>query len=238
LQLEIKAVAGGLVPELDQLLDLDALKKAVGVKQINAHEGLQLKELNTWGVQVGPRSERLWTLVLNGDAIRAAEGPTEFQFPPVKSKDFALVCQSYNEMDLATLPQPSVKLGRASTGGGGGVLMKPGRNPYLWLGVGAVAVLVLGGMIYSLVKRGAGDGEAPLRARDVFKMPADVDGFAVVALLRRLRTSPLVQLGEAQQQELQQDLQRVQQTCFGGAGSKMSEAELRGLVEKGLRAAC
>ena len=64
-----------------------------------------------------------------------------------------------------------------------------------------------------------------------------VDGFAVVALLRRLRTSPLVKLGESQQQELQQDLQRVQQTCFGSR-SQMSEADLRSLVDKWLQAAC
>ena len=90
---------------------------------------------------------------------------------------------------------------------------------------------------HALAKRGDAASERPLRARDVFKMPAEVDGFAVVALLRRLRTSPLVKLGESQQQELQQDLQRVQQTCFGSR-SQMSEADLRSLAEKWLRAAC
>ena len=69
-------------------------------------------------------------------------------------------------------------------------------------------------------------------------MPADVDGFAIVALLRRLHASPLVSLREPQRTELQQDLQRVQQTCFGGNGNAMSEADLRGLAEKWLRAAC
>lgn len=236
LLLEIKATASGLVPELDQLLDLAALKQTVGVKQLNAHEGLQLKELNTWGEQVGPRSERLWTLVLNGDAIRAAEGPTDFQFPLPKAKDTAAVYQTYRDMDLATLPQPSVRLGRTAAAAAGGVVLKAPGNPYLWPGIGAAIALVLGTLIYVLTK-GGDDSERPLHARDVFKMPADVDGFAVVALLRRMRTSPLVKLGETQQQELQQDLQRVQQTCFGGNGSKMTEADLRGLAEKWLRAA-
>jgi len=238
LALEIKAVGSGLVPDLDQLLDLAGLKQAVGVRQVNAHEGLQLKELNTWGEQVGPRSERLWTLSLNTDAIRKAEGPTDFLFPPVKSKDYKLVCQTYKDMELTTLAEPSVRLGRTAAAAAGGVVLKQPGNPYLWPGIGAAIALVLGILIYALVKRGEEDGERPLRARDVFKMPAEVDGFAVVALLRRLRTSPLVQLGATQQQELQQDLQRVQQTCFGGNGSKMSEADLRGLVEKWLRAAC
>jgi len=238
LALEIKAVGNGLVPDLDQLLDLAALKQAVGVRQVNAHEGLQLKELNTWGEQVGPRSERLWTLSLNSDAIRRAEGPTDFRFPPVKSKDYRLVCQTYKDMDLTTLTEPSVRLGRTAAAAAGGVVLKQPGNPYLWPSIGAVIALVLGGFIYAMVKRGAADSERPLHARDVFKMPAEVDGFAVVALLRRPRTSPLVQLGAAQQQELQQDLQRVQQTCFGSQGSKMSEADLRGVVEKWLRAAC
>lgn len=237
LTLEIKATGSGLVPDLDQLLDLAALKQNVGVKQINPHSGLQVKELNTWGDQVGPRSERLWTLSLNGDPIRAAEGATEFLFPLPKSKDTVAVYQTYKDMDLTTLPQPSVKLGRTAAAAAGGVVLKQPRNPYLWPGIGAAIALVLGGLIYAMMKRGDGGSEGPLRARDVFKMPADVDGFAVVALLRRLRTSPLVQLGETQRQELQQDLQRVQQTCFGGNGSKMSEADLRSLAEKWLRAA-
>ena len=237
LALEIKATATGLVPELEQLLDLDALKKAVGVKQVNPHEGLLVKEINTWGEQVAPRSERLWTLSLNGDPIRAAEGATEIQFPPAKSKDFTVIWQTYKDMDLTTLPQPSVTLSRAATTAGAAAL-KPARNSSLWLGIGAVVALLGGVLLYTLAKGRGADTERPLRARDVFKMPADVDGFAVVALLRRMKTSPLVQLGESQQQELQQDLQRVQQTCFGSNGSKMSETDLRGLAEKWLRAAC
>ncbi|MFM8470988.1 MAG: hypothetical protein ACKODH_13670 [Limisphaerales bacterium] len=141
-------------------------------------------------------------------------------------------------MDLNTLAKPSVRLGRTAAAAAGGVVLKQPGNPYLWPGIGAAIALVLGGFIYALVKRGAADSERPLHARDVFKMPAEVDGFAVVALLRRLRTSPLVQLGAAQQQELQHDLQRVQQKCFGSQGSKMSEADLRTLAEKWLRAAC
>lgn len=238
LLLEIKAAGNGLVPDLDQLLDLAALKQTVGVKQVNPHEGLQLKDLNTWGEQVGPRSERLWTLALNGDPIRTAEGATEFLFPLPKSKDFAAVYQTYRDMDLTTLPQPSVRLGRTAAAAAGGVVLKQPGNPYLWPGVGAVIALALGGLIYAMVKRGDAAGERPLRARDVFKMPADVDGFAIVALLRRLHTSPLVSLREPQRQELQQDLQRVQQTCFGGNGSKMTEADLRGLAEKWLRLSC
>jgi hypothetical protein len=87
------------------------------------------------------------------------------------------------------------------------------------------------------LKRGRGAGERPVRARDVFHMPADIDGFAVVALLRRLRTSPLVKLKDGQQQELQSDLKRVEQACFGASAGAMSEADLRTVASKWLRLA-
>jgi hypothetical protein len=236
LPLEIKATANGLVPELDQLLDLEALKKTIGVKNINPHDGLQVKELNTWGDQVAPRSERLWTVALNGDPIRAAEGLTELQFPQPKSKDAAVVYQTYDDMNLATLPQPSVKIGRTTSGAG--ALAKPASHLFLWLGVCALIALLAGGVLFTYAKRRAGTGDRPVQARDIFKMPHEVDGFAVVALLRRLRTSPLVKLPEPQQQELQQDIQRVQQGCFGADRSAMSETDLRNVAEKWLRAAC
>jgi len=235
LPLEIKATASGLVPDLGELLDLEAFKKAIGVKQINPHDGLQVKEINTWGDQVAPRSERLWTISLDGDPIRAAAGATEFQFPPPQSKDVTVVYQTYDDMNLAPLSQPSVMIG--GTAMTGGVKAKPASRLALWLGACAVVALLGSGLLMLFAKRRTRTDDQPKRARDVFKMPHEVDGFAVVALLRRLRTSPLVNLREPQQQELQQDLQRVQQACFG-AEVAMSEADLRGVAEKWLRLAC
>lgn len=237
LPLEIKATASGLVPDLDQLLDLDALKKAIGVKQTNPHEGLQVKEINTWGDQVAPRSERLWTLSLDGDPIRAADAPTEFHFPPPKSKEQPVVYQTYDDMNLATLPQPSVMVGR-NTNAGTAHPAPDSSAAAMWFGISAAVVLVAGGFaLAGYVRRRDTKGQ-PADVREAFKMPSEIDGFAVVALLRRLRSSPLVQLGEPQRQELLQDLQRVQQTCFGAAGNTMSETDLRGLAEKWLRVAC
>jgi hypothetical protein len=236
LPLEIKATASGLVPELDQLVDLEAIKKAIGIRQIHAHEGLQVKEINTWGDQVAPRSERLWTIALDGDPIRAAEGLTELSFPLPKSKDVAAVYQTYSDMDLTTLSQPSVKIGRTSVGGG--VTAQPARHHLLWLAVGAVIVLLGGGFFFAIARRNSEAEERALHARDLFKMPDDVDGFAVFALLRRLSASPLVKLQGSQREELQQDIQRVQQACFDSKAGAMTEASLRSVAEKWLSLAC
>ncbi|MEZ0389356.1 MAG: hypothetical protein ACAI34_19920, partial [Verrucomicrobium sp.] len=237
LPLEVKATSSGLVPDLEDLLDLEALKKSIGVRAINPHEGLQVKEINTWGDQVAPQTERLWTIALDGDPIRAAEGPTEFHFPTPKAKDAAVVYQTYDDMNLAALPAPTLTLGQQT--GSGAVGVKPAPSMTRWLVAGGSALaLLLGGVIFAITRRKAGAGDRPLRARDVFKMPATLDGFSVVALLRRLRTSPLVSLQEPQHQELQQDLQKVQQSCFGNHGAPMSESDLKGIARKWLDLAC
>lgn len=236
LPLEIKATANGLVPELDQLVDLAALKKTVDVRNINVHDGLQVKEINTWGDQVAPQSERMWTLSLNGDPIREAEGLTEVKFPLPRAKEMTAVYQTYSDMDLRTLAEPSVKIGRTTTGGVGAP--SPRSHLALWLGICAVLAIAGSGLIVAYAKRATSGPESALRARDVFKMPSDLDGFAVVTLLRRLGASPLVHLQEPQRQELQQDLQRVQRACFGADSGEMSESHLREVAEKWLRVAC
>lgn len=233
LTLEIKATSTGLVPELDQLLDL-AAKNNVAIKNTNAHEGLQVTELNTWADQVGPRSERLWTLSLDGDAVRLAEGATEFHFPPSKMKEANVIYQTYTDMNLTPLSQPVVEIaGRALAPGEKAHGSK--RHLIQWAAA-AVGLVVLGivGLIL-LTKRGKSEGERPVRARDVFQMPKDLDGFAVVALLRRMGTSPLVKLKEPQQKELQSDLKRVEQACFGASDGALSETDLRSIASKWLR---
>jgi hypothetical protein len=72
----------------------------------------------------------------------------------------------------------------------------------------------------------------------VFHMPSQIDGFVVVQLLRALDGSQLVRMSSAQRTEMQQDLQRVQASCFGANGhGKLSEDELRSVARKWLRAA-
>jgi hypothetical protein len=85
-----------------------------------------------------------------------------------------------------------------------------------------------------LIFRKRDTGPRPPRARDVFKLPTTIDGFAVVALLRKLGTSPLVKFSAAQKAELQLDIERVQTGCFGGTAT-LSSVDLKTLAEKWLR---
>jgi hypothetical protein len=230
LALEIKATATGLVPDLEQLLTLPGDDVPIAVKHINPHEGLQIKELNTWGDAIAPVSERLWTLTLDGDAVRAADGPIEFRFPAPKLAETAVTYQTYEDQDLKPLTEPLVKLGREITPAV--IVAEAKRIPLEWIAgaAGAVLLIVLL-VIFALSRKGK---EKPVRARDVFHLPKEIDGFSVVALLRRLGNSPLVSLKEAQRQDLQREIQRIEQACFGEK-SGLPESDLRGIATKWLR---
>lgn len=231
LTLEVKATASGMVPELDQLLDMKSAN-AIAIKNVNPHEGVLVTELNTWADQVAPKTERVWTISFDGDQVRASETPITFNFPQPKAKDAKVVNESYIDMNLTTLTQPTKQLSREITAKE--VAIVAAKSPFLWPAIIGGGVLVLA-LILWLTLRGKGNKEKPLRARDVFTMPNEVDGFAVVALLRRLCASPLVQLKDTQQSELQTDLKRVEAACFGAGTGAMSETDLRSIASKWLR---
>lgn len=234
LTLEIKATASGLVPDLDQLLDLKAAS-AIATRDINPHEGLQITEFNTWGDEVAARSERLWTISLDGDQVRASDIPVTFHFPQPQAKDAAVTYQTYADMNLTTLTEPVTQVGRARTPAGAtAVIAASVRNSYVKPAIIAGAVVLVALILWLMLRR-KGPAARPLRASDVFTMPNEVDGFAVVALLRRLCSSPLVKLKETQRSELQNDLKRIEQSCFGANAGAMSESDLRTIASKWLR---
>ena len=231
LSLEVAATASGLVPELDDLLDLAPLAAVAKVRQVTAIDPLMVKELNTWGEKVAPRTERRWSITVDGDAIRAADKATDVPFPTVKAANTTTVWRTYQDIDPVVLSKASVLLDRVKVAQGAGYVppVAEDYSTYLYIGLAAVTAFVVW-----LTLRKRDTGPRPPRARDVFKLPATVDGFSVVALLRKLGTSPLVKFTAAQNAELQQDIERVQTGCFGGT-TTLSTADLKTVAEKWLR---
>jgi hypothetical protein len=231
LSLEVAATASGLVPELDDLLDLAPLAAVAKVRQVTAIDPFMVKELNTWGERVAPRTERRWSITVDGDAIRAADKATDVPFPTVKGANTTTVWRTYQDIDPVVLSKASVLLDRVKVAQGAGYVppVAEDYSTYLYIGLAAVTAFVVW-----LTLRKRDTGPRPPRARDVFKLPATVDGFSVVALLRKLGTSPLVKFTAAQNAELQQDIERVQTGCFGGT-TTLSPADLKTVAEKWLR---
>ena len=231
LSLEVAATASGLVPELADLLDLAPLAGVAKVRQVTAIDPLMVKELNTWGDRVAPRTERRWSIALDGDAIRAADKATDVPFPTVKAANTTTVWRTYQDIDPVVLTKASVLLDRVKVAPGAGYVPPAAEDhsTYFYLGLAAVTAFVAW-----LVFRKRDTGPRPPRARDVFKLPATIDGFSVVAMLRKLGASPLVKFTAAQQAELKADIERVQAGCFGGA-TTLSADDLKSLAEKWLR---
>lgn len=230
LTLEIKATATGLVPELEHLLTFDP-KAAIGVKNIHAQGGLQIRELNTWGDEVTPTSQRLWTITLDGDALRAAARPVEFRFPAPVRRETSLAWHSYQDMNLTELDRPSLTLG----GQPDTPLPEPPPRSaavYLWL-ISALALLAIAAYWFLFPARRNRD-EDPRQTPETFSMPADLDAFSAVLLLRRMAASPHLKLNEAQRQELQSDLRHIEQSGFGNH-QDLSEAGLRAIAGKWLQ---
>jgi len=235
--LEVKATACGLVPEIDELLDMDSFGQQLPIARIDPHEGTLVRQVNSWGDTVHVVSEREWTIAL--DAAKLVKEPhrMDLKLPASKVSDAAVKYQTFVDMDLVDLDEP------VATVGEGAVLAKPIVEvafsepwvPYALAGGGAVLLLIFIAVVVRVIR---GPRQRPLRARDVFHMPQQIDGFVVVQLLRALAGSELVRLSTKQRDEMQEEIKRIQATCFGSNGSGLSNEELRQVAKKWLRIAC
>jgi hypothetical protein len=100
---------------------------------------------------------------------------------------------------------------------------------------GGIGLLLIGIVLVRVLR---GSRERPLRARDVFHMPQEVDAFVVVQLLRTLNASDLVRLNPRQRSEMEQEIETIQASCFNGNAQALSQEELRSVAKRWLRAAC
>jgi hypothetical protein len=232
--LEITAAASGLVPELAELVDLDSLGRQLPVARIDPHEGTLVRQVNSWSDAVQAASERRWTVALNASSLLKPPQRITLQLPALKIADSSVKYQAYQDMDLVDLAEPVAVVGPAE----GEVVVEPEAAHALWVRYGKLAAPVAMGLLLAVVLVGLllrRRGPRPVRARDVFHMPARVDGFVVVQLLRRLGSSHLVRLTETQRAHLQGEIERIEGVCFGSHGSGLSEDELRGVARKWLQ---
>ena len=187
-----------------------------------------VKELHSWGEKVTVVSEREWTVVLDAGRAREAGKAVTFEYPTARRPDAAISRMTYDDMNLSPAKGAGVGLGKAISGA-----VAPQRRDGAWmiLGGAALALVLLAALL--LVRR-ARRRTPTVRARDVFKMPAVVDGFVVVRLLRRLSTSALAGFEPAQLAAVQQDIERVEQAVFVPGAAGLSDRELRDIAGKWL----
>ncbi|MGE3818315.1 MAG: hypothetical protein AB7I30_02680 [Isosphaeraceae bacterium] len=100
LVLEVKAVGRGLVPEFDQILDLDTPGFRVTKTE---DQGLSVSKFDPEADQTAVLSERGWLITLEADGSRA-NPPSSFTFARPRVDDAKLIHQRYVDADLVAVP--------------------------------------------------------------------------------------------------------------------------------------
>ncbi len=193
LLLEIKATAEGLVPPLDQLLDLDA----EGFEHVKStDQGVSIEEFSQEAADTTILSERMWTVEYRADDTAAP--PEQFTYPAAFIEPVEITRQRYVDADLEEVESTVPLVQRYAV---------PSRT-WLWLtllAIGLVASIIAGAVV--LGKRKAITQETRL-----YELPERITPFTVIGLLKQLHLNN--GLSREKQQELDVCIQQLERHYF------------------------
>lgn len=206
LSLEIKATAHGIIPPLEELVDL-ALPGFKLDKNATDH-GLAVTKLDTEGEAITPVCERNWLLTLV-PAGGSATPPT-FQFPKAKMPTEEVAFKHYEDADLVVVKDTLALAG------------VPLRPPNRLAQVGyAVIFLACAAGLWVLLRRGK---DAAVATAAAYALPAHITPFTVLGLLRQMEQDP--RLPGARRGELSSAIRDLEARYFGRAGETNGQADL------------
>jgi hypothetical protein len=191
--LEVKASAVGLLPELDQIVDLAGVTGSGFDVQKTDDHGNSVVKFDEGGE--GVDAERTWTI-----ALRAKEGlpkhPETFTFAKAKVETASDEHFRYVDADLASVPA-TVSLER-----------EYGKPSRMWLWWIPAALLVGVGAVIGLRRLRKPAAEEVSR----FRVPEPLTPFTVLGLLRDIEAND--GLAPAQKRELGDEIQRIERHFF------------------------
>jgi hypothetical protein len=208
LLLEIKTTGNGLIPELDDMLDMTI--PGFTVSQVD-DQGLTVKELNSDSGEVLPIAERNWLVSLDVDPEHKSEADV-FHFPAAKIAGAKNIFKKYEDADLIAIEEKMVLAG---------VPLKPSKN---WIWISACAVLIGAAAVYAAFafrKRHAGEGDYA----GEFHVPSYLTPFTVLTLLRRIYAERGDMLTGARKDELARIIARLEKEYFSREDMERESAE-------------
>jgi hypothetical protein len=213
LVLEVKATAQGLVPPLDEILDLKPGEFDIVETD---DQGLSVSKFDQSSDDTTIVSERTWLVSMKAKE-NLPEPPKMFRFAVARSDDAAVTYQRYNDADLETV-DGEISLER-----------KYGEPASRWPWAIAAVPVAIGSAALVLWSRRR--RHAPNATRDGVHMPQHVNAFTVLGLLRQIKQNN--GFTEPHRQELDTAINRLVQHFF--ADVQDGEPNLHELAESWVR---
>jgi hypothetical protein len=241
LALKVIAAGNGLMPGLDDLVDLEPLKASAPIEEIEEEtEGAIVKELNVYGDRVGISSTREWSLILDSKNILDADSLVAVRYPTPRDASIVLENQVYRDVEILPVDGAEIFVGDAADeyqeSSETPIVSAPEKQKlWLALAIGAALVIIV---ILLLIRKAGRKGERKLKASDVFKMPDQVDGFVAVRILRSMTRSNLVKLTGEQKKRIEEEIQRIEAACFNPSKQGLPEEDLKKTLKTWLKEAC
>ncbi len=189
---EITATASGLVPDIDQLIDVNR----EGFEVVNVDDqGVSPSQFDPGSDKIQILSDRSWSIEYC--ASDSETPPTEFVFAPSLIPDATFKFQRYVDADLI---ETGATIGLEKHYGA------VGTNYWIWLL--PVGILMVFGGAAAFWFRGQKRPEETRR----FQMPEDVNPFSVLTLLQSIRERNGISSEQAD--ELQQSIKRIEKFYF------------------------
>jgi hypothetical protein len=195
LVLEVKATARGIVPPLEQLIDLKPSQ--FKVEELD-DKGVSVTQFDAEADDNVVLSERNWLITMLADT-GVDKRPDTFEFPEPVIDVHEVTYQRYNDADLVSV-DPVVKL-EAKYG-------QTGLGPWVWLAPIGI-LLVIGGVVAIALSM---KNKEPLAVDSQFAVPERITPFSVLSLLNRIETHN--GLDPAGRAELEQSKSRIERFYF------------------------
>ncbi|MES2924160.1 MAG: hypothetical protein V4819_21595 [Verrucomicrobiota bacterium] len=209
--LEVKATAHGLVPPLNDLLDLTVDGFESGKIE---DRSLRVVELDAAAEDLSPVSEHEWRIELKP---KGGTLPANFHFPAVKpelAKEDGLVRQRYVDVDLVPTG-PDLALGGA----------EKRMMPWIAGGIAGLLALVAGGLFVSSRRKGAGP-EGP----DLMPLPTQINAISVIGYLRRLQEREGI--SATQIESIEGEINALEARHFGRDDAEQDPAALEEIARR------
>ena len=194
--LEVKATALGLVPPLDQLLDMESDDFEIGSIEDRT---LRVVELDAASEDLAPISEHEWRIELKPSGGKL---PAVFRFPTVKpevAEEDGITRQRYVDVDLVPVDAEIALDVEAPT-------------PVKWITGGIVAALIIGAGGFAFIKSRKGpDDSGPA----LLPLPAQVNAVSVIGFLRRLQEREGIPASI--RESIQEEIALLEDSHFGRA---------------------